>query len=371
MAKTKCHIYYHCQSLHMDQIYTGLSILHNAKLIDLTQSFWDQKEIRQKKFGFPDLSPLKIQWMLLIINNKLKVLYDTSDGALIDTKILKNVDYYFKRIYEEEWIKENISEPEEQKKINPLGFNYGVFPNFRFDKYKIERDFKFAQKGPLGVLKYIGSIYFPSRFRPKVKQLEQRPNTKNSPKILFMVRAWDPYNDPNMDPFHVNQRNEINETRAECISLLRDKYKSQFYGGFIHTDYAKKKYRDLLLSDNDLSDKKKYLLLLRAHPICIATTGLHGSVGWKMGEYIAHSKGIISEKFSVKVPGNFEEGKNYLSFDTPEDLQKTIDTLLVDQLLLSKIMENNHIYYNNYLRPDRLVLNTIETVLNKKIIGNT
>jgi hypothetical protein len=64
------------------------------------------------------------------------------------------------------------------------------------------------------------------------------------------------------------------------------------------------------------------------------------------------------------VPGNFEKDYNYLEFVNEATLLEKIDNLLTDKDLVLQLMKNNYHYYNNYLKPDILVLNTLLTVAN-------
>jgi hypothetical protein len=97
----------------------------------------------------------------------------------------------------------------------------------------------------------------------------------------------------------------------------------------------------------------------------VATTGLHGSTGWKFAEYIAFSKAIVSEELNYEVPGKLEHGKNYLAFNSPEDCVNQVRLLFSDHHLRNSIMANNALYYLSFLRPDVLVVNTILTALSK------
>jgi len=64
---------------------------------------------------------------------------------------------------------------------------------------------------------------------------------------------------------------------------------------------------------SNLSNRRNYLEVMKQSDICISSMGLHQSIGWKTGEYIAASKAIINESFHYKVVGDFQIGKNYLS----------------------------------------------------------
>ncbi|MBV1906550.1 MAG: hypothetical protein KUG75_10760, partial [Pseudomonadales bacterium] len=107
------------------------------------------------------------------------------------------------------------------------------------------------------------------------------------------------------------------------------------------------------------------------YPICVATTGLHQSIGWKFAEYIAFSKAILSETLNFEVPGKLSEGMNFLEFTSAEACVENASILMSDHELRKKLMLNNAIYYHKNMRPDNLILRTILTALNptRKIVA--
>jgi hypothetical protein len=93
--------------------------------------------------------------------------------------------------------------------------------------------------------------------------------------------------------------------------------------------------------------------------ICVASTGLHGSIGWKMGEYVAASRAIVTEIMRYEVPGDYTEGRHFLSFDTPAQCLAHIDSLVDDETRRREMMRANHDYYQEWLRPDKLVAHAL------------
>lgn len=120
---------------------------------------------------------------------------------------------------------------------------------------------------------------------------------------------------------------------------------------------------DLVLSRYETL-KVNYINRLKSSTICIATTGLHDSIGWKMAEYVAASKCIVSEPLRYELPGNFNAGENYLEYTDARTLLLAVDKLMNDSVLRFNMQMNNYKYYNHYLRPDSLMLNVISTVKN-------
>jgi hypothetical protein len=343
--------------------------LDAKKAIRLKQSLARNKISPEYQVTFKNPEQLPEQSLLLLINKNIKVFYETSDGNQVNPDLLAGVDFYFKRSYEPEYLDRTIKS-ELRQKILPLGFNYDILTN-QLDFFKIKRDFHFRSTFLSKLQSLISNSIITRTFRPKIKFLHQKPTDCQEPRILFMVRAWDPYNVPNPTPYNIAQCLTINETRAECIAKLREKFKEALLSGFIHTPYAQKKYKNLLLDDNRLSEKLNYLNLLKTFSICIATTGLHGSVGWKMGEYIAHSKAIVSEKFTVVVPGDFSEGQNYLSFANPKEAINQVQFLIERPDIRIMMMKRNFDYYCKFLHPEALMLNSLNTVLNRMGFNNS
>jgi len=155
----------------------------------------------------------------------------------------------------------------------------------------------------------------------------------------------------------------INETRAKCIVVLRKELGEKFYGGLAHDDYSKKYFSNALLADDSSSSKRNYLEILKRFPICVATVGLNGSNGWKLAEYVAHSKAILSEPLVYQVPGKFEAGQNYIEFSDADDLVASAVKLIEDKTLRTEIMANNFAYYNSHVRPDAMIANSLNVVL--------
>jgi hypothetical protein len=335
-------------------------MLHKSGIVDLTQVVEKEELIDYTKAQF--LQDSKYTHLNVLINDRIKVHYDTHDSWEIDQEALDGTDYYFKRSFSPEKL-ERLGE--QRRKIHPLGLYYWLYPS-GVDRFAIQRNFILCEGKLQKIYHTIRPLIFSDllRFTPRVNNMWSPPDYSLTPKILFMVRAWETDDDPKRSSEKVAEIESINETRANCIKRLKVKFGSKFHGGFIHTDFAVKNYTKLLMSDNRLSSKGRYVNLLKYYPICVATTGLHGSIGGKFAEYIAFSKAILSEKLNYEVTGNLNKDRNYLEFNNSEELVENASRLINDKELRKRIMLNNAKYYQSYLRPDHLVLNTIKKCLN-------
>ena len=347
MAKIKCLIHSHSRAgIHVEQIYTGFFMLHRADLVRVTQNT-----------GF------KYKWsthLRVILNDKIKLHYDVFDGSKIDADYLDEADFYFKRSYSLNHLQ---AYGENQKKVHPFGLNYEVYPSC-IDKFALKRAIILRRKTKK-IPAIIRALNIPNHklFTPRVNNMQSLPDYEAKPKILFMARAYETNKSPEIPSEEAIFLKNINEMRADCIRLLRKEFGDRFYGGFIHTDFAIKNYPDLLMPHKTIALKGNYINLLKSYPICVATTGLHGSIGWKFAEYVAFSKAIISEELNFELPGGIEKGINYLGFSTPEGCLNEAIRVYRDKEIRNNLMMNNWRYYQSNLKPDSLILNTLATAL--------
>lgn len=335
-------------SPHMLQLYTGFFELQKKGVITLR---FYQKNFAKETIGVATV----------FVNNKYKIVYDTTDGGiwrkgnegddLQDIQKSNLINFYFKRSYS----KKMLSSAPEDYHIFPLGFNYNIQPEANMLPFihSLKDKIKYLLKTSRWTRGITGKSFF------YVKDFEQVPADLKNTKILFITRLWNPEEAKSEESKLHRQR--INAMRVACIEACREKYREQFTGGLIKDAFSVKHYSQLLLPDA-LTCKKGYLNTIKQHTICIATTGLHNSIGWKMAEYVAASKVIVSEPLHFELPGNYERGKHYLEFANEKELISQIDYLLQNKTAMQQIMQNNHHYYCQYVKPDVLVLNTLNKV---------
>lgn len=285
-----------------------------------------------------------------------KIVFDLNDGYSYDNReqieeYFAGADVIFKRSFSEEG---NCGFCKEiQEKIKPLGFNYFVTCR--------QNPLTLGKKGVGGLIKTLKlTNSYVSDF--EASTLKMRKN----PKVLFLTRLWDPEGaDIRGNDILAEERHYINKTRTETIRILKSEFGSSFFGG-AYTDEFSKKYCPELLVDKSISLKRAYLMRMKKSDICVNTMGLHGSIGWKTGEYIAAARAIVSEEFKYRVTGDFAEGKNYLSFKTPEMCAAAVARLMDCPDERVAMSAQNAKYYREYLRPDMQVKRALCTALGLK-----
>lgn len=336
----KCELNYF-PSVHLNQVYDGFLKLRKLGIIDLS--------IKRSKGNHT--KPL----LTVVIDNKYTVIYDALDGLnWIDASIQDNLnhfknkvsaDFYFKRSFS----KQIIENAPQNCKVYPLGLNYPFQP-----EKGLPTDTKETVKNILKDNYVISKLYKKTSFW--LKDFEYYPVPSKESNILFLARLWDPY-ETKLEHLQV-QREFMNENRIRCIKLCKKEFGKQFVGGLQYNAFTNEHAKELIMPTS-FTRRASFLNSVKEHNICIATSGLHNSIGWKFGEYVAASRAIISEPLNYELPGNFDNNKNYLMYNDENELLNQINTLLNNKEALFEMMNHNFQYYNNYLRSDKLVLNTL------------
>lgn len=196
--------------------------------------------------------------------------------------------------------------------------------------------------------------------RPNLALLQAPPDTDSEPSVLFMAGVWDPARVPEDEPDKAAEFDAINETRAACVRLLRSAFGERFFGGLMHSEFAARRYPDVLLPEARAASKRAYVQRVRRSAICVATRGLHGSNGWKLAEYVGLSRAIVTEPLQYAVPGDFAAGHNYHEFAAPEACVERVGSLLENPAQRKAQMQANWKYYNRWMRPDSLARHVVD-----------
>lgn len=361
----KCQLLYRSNSEHLQQLFTGFLLLRESGFIHLSQRF------RHVPVEYADDAPhLKNAGhahLDVLLDGHLRLHFDTHDAQEIATGELDSCDFYFKRSFAPDVVA--ALPPNQRERIFPLGLNYRVLPD-KVDFFGVRRSVRLSgiSRASLSAVKRAYDIRNRLGHQPRLALMHSAADLDAEPKVLFLAAAYDPYDDPHRDALKVQDRIQINENRARILRLLKEALGASFTGGFADSEFSRQQYPDLIVPP-ELTHQPHYLRKLGAMPICIATTGLHGSIGWKLAEYVAFAKAPVSEALNYSVPGPFAQDRNYLAFTSPAECLNATTELMENRSLRQQLMRNNAAYYQSHLRPDSLVRNALMMALERKSRG--
>lgn len=331
---------------HLGQVYTGFQMLEAQGLVKVR---WKRRPAHAASSAI----------LTVHIVGGPDVTYDLLDGLnWIPGDRVSNLGYfadnappgvYFKRSYDSSLIHYAPA----QTKVHPLGLNYFLEPNIDHHTWSGREIARHAVRSTAltrSLLRVQGG---------NVRERDLRPSLglTGDPRILLYTRLWDPSTFG--DALQPGECERINDARIAAVEMCRQRYGGLATVGIREDVFSKTRVTPDLLIPWSHTNKAAYLKLVKSHSICVATTGLHGSIGWRFGEYIACARGVISEPLNYVVGSTFREGHNYLSFTSAEHLVERVDELLGDRMRLLKMMLANRSYYLSTLRPDQLVLRTL------------
>ena len=358
-TKLHCRLIVYSNEQHLQHVYTGFSLLEKSGFITLDQEIQNVHTFDNRKP--PHLRNARLTHCKVILNDQITLFYDIHDSWEVDEEELEKCDHYFKRSYSTEKLKDlGII----AKKIHPLGLNFWSFLD-QFDPYHMRRTLKVSVNLKTRIFYLLYSFPFFDTLSQTVRlsKMQIFPDIFEKPKIFFLVKAFDPDQISDHTPDKIKEREEINETRAKTIRLLQEEFGSDFIGGFNHSPYTIKKYEKYLIPDKTITKRDNYMKTMQSCSICIATTGLHGSIGWKVAEYAASGSAIITEKLNYEVIGNFKKDQNYLEFTSPQECLEQVKLLYTNEKLRREMMLKNILYFSKYVRPDQMVLHSLTKAL--------
>ena len=352
----RCEMLSQADEPHLQQIYAGFGMLARQGRLHLRQ------RLAPCDFRRDDLPPHLDEpgaSHLIVLADGLRIGYDVHDAGEVNAELLDQVDICFKRGWEAHFVAA-CAAPE---RVLPLGANvwvHDVAPSWFALQRGLLRHGRERLKSwmrALGLDRLLGD----RMFTPRLGDLEASPPLTLAPRVLFLAEAWNPAEAPS--PATAVERVVINALRADCMRALRVEFGALATCGFRATAFAQQEFPDLVVTDTRLTRKRHYLALVRQHPICIASAGLHRSIGWKFAEYLSMSRAIVSEKLHMRLPGNFAAGHNYLEFDTAQSCVAAVRSLIDDRAARERLMRNNHDYYLAHVRPDSLVAASLVTAI--------
>lgn len=299
--------------------------------------------------------------MQLLVDDRVRCHVDVHDSWEIDTAAYEASDVYFKRSYDPHRLPTR-----DFPRLRPLGLIHDVERDGidlralrRIARLRLPPRERLAHLRASAVASVASMMNLGPR--PTESLLRAGPDPSLEPNVLFMAGLWDPGAVPADRPDKAAEFEAINEMRVACVRRLRKTFGPRFTGGVMHSEFARQRYPDVLLDDPRGASKRAYIGRVRRSAICIATSGLHGSNGWKLAEYVSLSRAIVSEPLRYAIPGDFAAPANYLPFESPDECAAQVQRLMDDHALRAAQMHANQRYAEHYMRPQALARYVLDT----------
>ena len=142
---------------------------------------------------------------------------------------------------------------------------------------------------------------------------------------------------------------KTNLMRAEFIRACRARA-PRFEGGLVcSSSPVPQGYEDVAISSG--VSPAQYLENVRRSAVVFSTPAAWGCLGWKLGEFLALGKAIVSTPIEHALPAPLEHGEHLLLAANPEQLKDSINRLFSDAVLRRRLERNASAYFDQWLHP--------------------
>lgn len=350
-------------SPHLSQLLAGLYELRAANLVDLD---FDGS-------GPDDPSESMLFAMVSDGARQRSVCFDMRDGPIVDRDALRNSDTYFKRTYTHSELRDVPADA--QTRVRPFGLNYACSSSSQLRSVAFAKQLLFQK--PTSAERNAGRLQSVRRMvsRPvrwlggpaievsassplQYTEFEASARAPAEQGVIFLTRLWCSEGKPEDV---VAQFRELNESRIELIRTLRNRLGGQFIGGVERNHVSEQLCPEYILDQDTI--KTTYVASMKRCLVGVATTGLHGSIGWKFAEYVAASRCIVSQPLHPETCPGLVEGTHYLPFGAADECASACERLLNDPALARAMRGHNEAYYRNELQPSAMMLKRLRTVM--------
>ena len=170
-------------------------------------------------------------------------------------------------------------------------------------------------------------------------------NSNKKPYVFLMSNLW----------HHKNCMEETNLYRKAFIEACKTS-DCDFEGGFnsVEKDHPQREeFKNLLLEKR--FPINEYIKKTKLSAIVFNTPTVHDCHGWKLGEYLAMGKTIISTPLSNNLPEDLVHGKNIYLVSNMNELKIAI-TFLLDNSSYRMILEQGaKEYYWKFVNPQKVI----------------
>ncbi|MDP2452521.1 MULTISPECIES: hypothetical protein [unclassified Kaistella] len=286
-------------------------------------------------------------YMALVIKNRetlCKIIIDFGDDSPIRENAYRWCDLYAKVNINPEKLPEQF-----KTKILSISPGFGI-------KMWTSIEALYHSFFNLLKLRFSPQVSLKNYFRSYLSQIKQlriedftRPTTAELPNrdyVFFVSSLWP----------HPNCITGTNRYRKMYIESCR-KQAIDFEGGFWVNDRNHPQFSEF----KDLTISKRYLLSdyiakTKKSLFVFNTPAVHNCHGWKLGQFLAMGKAIISTPFQNALPEDLVHSKNIHFVSDRNEMDVAVEKLLHDENYRKKLEEGAKDYCLKHVTPSAVIL---------------
>ncbi len=290
----------------------------------------------KSSFTLQDFPPFPSNIFAISTSDNKRVIIDANDTPSINSFGAEWCSIYGKINYYNEIIPERF-----KSKIVPIG------PSFAVRLWSLLPTFYYALQNTITSRNIFdrNRDFYANYFRQYAyRQKESNyQRSKSSDNYIFSLSSlW-------------KKESETNKLRALFINSCKSLPNINFEGGF-----APRHHNDILGFENLTISKRykidEYLEKTKHSFVVFNTPAVLGCLGWKLGEFLALGKAIISTPLKREMPAPLIHGKDIHFVDgTGGSMLKAITLIHENRNYKEELELNARKYYENYLSPEKVI----------------
>lgn len=323
------------------KIYSLVDVFYYSFYIEGLTKIYGKGNISFSKKDFPAFPERSFAAIIEYKDRKINIVIDAFDTQRISVDLLDWCDVYAKVNYNSNYLPKLRAE-----KIIPIGPSFGV------RIWNLSETIWFAVSN---YMKSKDAIHFKRNFIANYWRQYKRLGLKeynneceaSDNYIYFISSLW-------------AKEPVTNANRSIFINVCKNTKGIDFEGGFApRSDGKSFGYNSLVTNRIAL---KKYLKNIKRSMIVFNTPAVDNCFGWKLGEYMALGKAIISTVNENTLEEPLEHGKHvHFVSNNEEEIFAAIEKLRLQPRYREFLEENSKQYFENNLVPE---------VVLKRIINN-
>lgn len=275
--------------------------------------------------GFP---ALPLHHALAATVGRRKVYFDARDEADLVPEALDWADVYAK-----------VGPAAKDPRIVVLG------PSFAVRVFGLPRTLAWmARMGPRS-RERLANVWRPWRHRAPVDAYA--PGGSRSDEVFALSSLW-------------AKEPECNAYRARFLRTVRAAPGIRFEGGFAPRRRAPVEGFDDLIAERRYPIRE-YMEKTRRSAVVFSTPAVLGCHGWKLAEFLALGKAILSTPLERRLPAPLVHGEHVHFVDGSEgSIEDAVLRLLADPAYRARLEAGARAYYDAHLAPERAVASVLE-----------
>jgi glycosyltransferase involved in cell wall biosynthesis len=320
-------------------IYAAVDVFYYSFYIEGFYEMFGRKNVKFHCSAFPVFPERTFAAIVKSENGEKRIIIDAFDSNRIDPDMAAWSDVYGKVNYRKEQVSAELN-----SKIVPIGPSFAIkIWNFPELIYHLFFNYQKVRK-QIFMKENFFKNYWRQFKRLPLKEYKPR-NEVQVNYIYFISSLW-------------KKENRVNESRAEFINACKNVNGLIFEGGF-----APRSDDKTLGYDNLISPRIKvseYLKKIKKSVLVFNTPAVQNCHGWKLAEYLALGKAIVSTEMFNEFPEEMKADKHLYILSKNEYIEEVILRINQDPDFRLSLEENGRIYYEKNLKPERVINRLIE-----------